>query len=218
MTNTSVRKNRGYWNEFYKNLNISVPSQFCVMVAVEIPKNATILEFGCGNGRDSLYLASQGYKVAAIDLSEEAITKCTDIAKSQKFSHAKFQVGSLDSDDDIASLFETARRLADDDEDVIGYSRFVMHSINDEQEASFIKNLQSTMLSGEKIYFEFRSSEDEKLQKTYENHYRRFVNTEKFIERLTNHGFNLDYSITGQGMAKYKTEDPFVSRLIFSKK
>ena len=217
MTNTSVRKNRGYWNEFYKNLNISVPSQFCVMVAIEISKNATILEFGCGNGRDSLYLASQGYKVAAIDLSEEAIVKCTDIAKGQNFSHAKFQVGSLDNEEHIKALFVTARSLANDGEDVIGYSRFVMHSINDEQEADFVKNLQSTMLSGEKIYFEFRSSEDEKLQKTYENHYRRFVNTEKFIETLTNHGFNLDYSITGQGMAKYKAEDPFVSRLIFSK-
>jgi len=32
-----------------------------------------IVEFGCGNGRDSLYLAKQGYSVIAGDLSTEAI-------------------------------------------------------------------------------------------------------------------------------------------------
>ena len=217
MTNTNVRTNKGYWNKFYKDLTLSVPSQFCAMVAVEIPDNATIIEFGCGNGRDSLYFASQGYKVSAMDLSEEAIAACSKSASNQKFSHSKFQVGSLDKEEDITSIFETARNLAGDEEEIVGYSRFVMHSINDEQEFAFMRHLGNSMLSGEKIYFEFRSFEDAKLQKTYDNHYRRFVKTEKFIEAMISLEFNLDYQITGQGMAKYKTEDPFVSRLIFTK-
>lgn len=36
-----------------------------------LPSNAYILDFGCGSGRDSKYFIEQGYKVKAIDGSEE---------------------------------------------------------------------------------------------------------------------------------------------------
>lgn len=36
-----------------------------------LPKNAYILDFGCGSGRDSKYFIERGYKVKAIDGSEE---------------------------------------------------------------------------------------------------------------------------------------------------
>ena len=73
------------------------------------------------------------------------------------------------------------------------------------------------MQAGEKVYLEFRSKEDAELDKTFGNHYRRFVDTDKFVKSMTDKGFKSLYGITGQGMAKYKDEDPFVSRLIFEK-
>ena len=36
-----------------------------------LPQGATILDFGCGSGRDTKYFLSQGYQVEAIDGSEE---------------------------------------------------------------------------------------------------------------------------------------------------
>lgn len=36
-----------------------------------IPKEGHILDVGCGSGRDSLYFLNQGYKLTAIDSSEE---------------------------------------------------------------------------------------------------------------------------------------------------
>ncbi len=36
-----------------------------------LPKNAYILDFGCGSGRDSKFFINNGYKVCAIDGSEE---------------------------------------------------------------------------------------------------------------------------------------------------
>lgn len=41
-----------------------------------VPLEDAILEVGCGEGRDALYLASIGYKVAGTDVSEEAINIC----------------------------------------------------------------------------------------------------------------------------------------------
>lgn len=37
----------------------------------KLPKNARILDFGCGSGRDTRYFLEQGYQVDAIDGSEE---------------------------------------------------------------------------------------------------------------------------------------------------
>ena len=212
----NVVANEGYWDDFYKNLTLSVPSQFCAMVAVEVPKSSTIVELGCGNGRDSLYFASQGLRVCAVDLSQQAIKACSAAAKRSGLGHAQFSVGSLARSEDISALFESARNVAGSGE-VIGYSRFVMHSINDEQEKLFLNSIAEAMRNGEKIYFEFRSKEDETLSKTFGNHYRRFVDTRSFETYLISLGFESLYSITGQGMAKYKDEDPFVSRLIFQK-
>lgn len=41
-----------------------------------VPREDAILEVGCGEGRDVLYLASNGYKVTGTDVSEEAINLC----------------------------------------------------------------------------------------------------------------------------------------------
>ncbi|MCI6152377.1 MAG: class I SAM-dependent methyltransferase [Fusobacterium perfoetens] len=37
----------------------------------ELPKNASILDLGCGSGRDSKYFIDNGYKVIASDFSKE---------------------------------------------------------------------------------------------------------------------------------------------------
>ena len=71
-----VATEKSYWNTFYTKFTLAVPSQFCVLTAVEVNKvTSSIVEFGCGNGRDSIYLANQGFHVFATDLSAETIRK-----------------------------------------------------------------------------------------------------------------------------------------------
>ena len=210
-----VTANKPYWDKFYAKMDLSVPSQFCVMVATEIPQGSCVLEFGCGNGRDSLYLASQRHKVCATDLSAAAVKKCQTRAEELGFKDMYFSQGDLSNLPQLKTLFEKGRELSSNDS-IIGYSRFVMHSMNDEQEDVFLENLGMLMRAGETMYFEFRSKEDANLEKTFGNHYRRFVDTDVFIEKMRD-DFDLKYQLTGQGMAKYKAEDPFVSRLIFEK-
>ena len=67
-----------YWNDFYSKSFIDVPSQFCVSITSDLHKKKTIVEFGSGTGRDSLYLASIGYIAVAMDLSVEAVEKCNE--------------------------------------------------------------------------------------------------------------------------------------------
>ncbi|WP_054871887.1 class I SAM-dependent methyltransferase [Caloranaerobacter sp. TR13] len=49
-----------------------------------IPLGNEICEVGCGEGRDALYLATQGYEITAVDISEEAIRKCKELAEERK--------------------------------------------------------------------------------------------------------------------------------------
>lgn len=48
------------------------------------PDGARILDVGCGEGRDCLFLMDLGYDVQAIDISEEAIRYCKDKAGAGK--------------------------------------------------------------------------------------------------------------------------------------
>ena len=48
-----------YWNNFYNKIvdetTFDIPSQFCCFMAIDIKKDTAILEFGCGNGKDSFF-------------------------------------------------------------------------------------------------------------------------------------------------------------------
>ena len=45
----------------------------------KITKNSNILELGCGEGRDAIYLLDNGYKVLGVDYSFAVIDKCNEL-------------------------------------------------------------------------------------------------------------------------------------------
>lgn len=218
MTAKDIEFNKKYWDSFYKSNHKHTPSQFCVCVLTEIKSDATIVELGSGNGRDSHYFASQGHVTIAMDLSHQAIKSCKELAKSRNIEHTAFIQGDITCKESIRNVVEHAREKSGKKE-VIFYSRFVMHSVDEGQELLFLKMLSDCMEAKEVVYFEFRSKEDSELKKHYGGHFRRYVDTDNFKQLLINEfGFGIDYSITGRGMAKFKEEDPFVSRVIARKK
>ena len=72
------------------------------MTAIEASERShPIIEFGCGNGRDSIYFATHGFKVYGCDLSKDAIEK--DTAKSKDVD-VIFKVVDASSNDEVQSL------------------------------------------------------------------------------------------------------------------
>lgn len=213
MTKKNIEFNKKYWDSFYTSNHKHTPSQFCVCVLTEINEDAVVVELGSGNGRDSHYFASQGHITIAMDLSDQAIKSCIDLAAERNIEHSTFFQGDLSSEESVQNITQHAREKSNG-RDMIFYSRFVMHSIDDAQELSFLTTLCNCMHQDEIVYFEFRSKEDAELTKHYGGHFRRYVDTDKFKQLLTNEfSFKIDYSITGKGMAKFKEEDPYVSRI-----
>ena len=58
-----------------------------VIKKYKITKNDKILDLGCGEGRDAIYLLNEGFNVTAIDYSNEVINKCNELTdnKYQKY-------------------------------------------------------------------------------------------------------------------------------------
>ena len=97
---------------------------------------------------------------------------------------------------------------------IIIYSRFFLHTLDKSQESKFMNILSKNLKYKDKIYFEFRTDKDEKNEKIYNKHFRRFVNFKEFIGELKQYHFDIEYHIEGKGMAKFASEDAFVGRII----
>ncbi len=61
------------WNRFLKFHGMIAPSAKLVQhLFNHVPRNGIILDLGCGEGRNSLYLSQVGYNIVGIDLSFKA--------------------------------------------------------------------------------------------------------------------------------------------------
>ena len=212
---------KDYWTEYYK-LNVAPiePSNFAkdtlpiILNHNTSREDITLLELGCGNGRDCVFFAQNGISVIAIDQSDEI--------QNLKSSH--YKCGNLNF---IQDNFITFRDYLQSQFNCI-YSRFTLHSIREDEENVMIKNAYNALFENGIFLIEVRSVKDnifgkgipangERNAYIYENHYRRFIELEEMIQKLQVTGFNILYSEEKSGFAPYKEENPIVIRIIAEK-
>lgn len=65
------------WNKTYKVRNMVSTLDYAknAFGKFQLKPRSSLLDIGCGDGRDALYFSAQGLQVTAIDFSEEAIGK-----------------------------------------------------------------------------------------------------------------------------------------------
>jgi ubiquinone/menaquinone biosynthesis C-methylase UbiE len=64
-----------YWDNFYKKFNLTKPSLFARFALKKLKKNSSLLEVGCGNGRDTFFFLKNKIRCTAYDISKTAINK-----------------------------------------------------------------------------------------------------------------------------------------------
>jgi bifunctional enzyme CysN/CysC len=211
-TKPSIRSK--YWNEVYASNNSpGYPSDFAKYVIEKINNNETLLEIGCGNGRDSVYFASKAAKVIGIDISGESINYCSTSFKNENL---EFYSASL------SQFFDRNKTITLD----VIYSRFVFHAMTLKEELETIDKSRILLKKGGKLFIECRSLKDplslkgEHISETERifGHYRRFVIAEELIKRLQNHDFEIIDFVEDNGLAVHVTEDPVVIRITAVKK
>lgn len=178
---------------------------------VKPKQKLNIIEFGCGNGRDAKHFHGFGHFVTVTD-------QCiTDELKQLANHDVRFQFlqGAVSKTSD--SVFTLVDEMQTDLPPLI-YSRFFQHTIDAQAETEMLQNISANICPGVLAFFELRLHQDELLQKTFGDHYRRFQSGAEFEAKLTLHGFHVLYRCEGVGYAKFGDEDPFVGRFIAVKR
>lgn len=113
------------------------PSSLCMLLLRLMPpgeKPIRVLDIGCGEGRDAVFLARCGYQVTAFDLAPSGIEKLNQLAR-----RANVQVESFCADVNHFRLAQTY--------DVL-FSSGVLHYIRPENRAAVMENWQSHTAPG----------------------------------------------------------------------
>src|ERR1051325_5565980 len=88
-----------FWETTYQNLasdTFGKPSDEVIALAKELPPGAAVLDLGCGEGRNALFLAERGFDVTAVDVSEHGVNKLRLLA-SQRGLNVRTDVADMRS-------------------------------------------------------------------------------------------------------------------------
>jgi SAM-dependent methyltransferase len=207
----------GYWESYYRQQGApELPSQFALFVANEVLSGelaapAAVLDIGCGNGRDTLFFARLGFAIGALDRSPTAIALCGERLRRElgpDGNAARLHVGKADGDglEKLAAEFEGPLLL---------YSRFFFHAIDETAESLVIERAATILKTrGGALAVEYRTTQDAASTKVTSDHYRRYIDPERFAARVMSAGLKVQWRAEGRGMAKYRTDDAHVARLI----
>lgn len=204
-------KDKSYWENYYKNLNLPVePSFFAKYIRRKFAKKGCkIIELGCGNGRDAFYFATTGCNVIAYD---QCVCEIARLNTTNKNSSLFFKA------EDFTKIKTPLSA------DLI-YSRFTLHAINERSEDMLMKWLPTVLKTKGLFCVEARGLKNEicGLGKAvdkeesafiFNNHYRRFIDKEKLCQKLNDIGFKILFCAERKGYAPYQGENQTFFRVI----
>jgi len=199
-----------YWDSLYTAGHTSEPSPFAVHIADQLPADASILDLGCGNGRDSCHFAATGHFTVGLDESAAAIESAERLRDmiAVPETTCTFEVADVTDPDVIErGLQQLPAHLPR-----VIYGRFLLHSLEPRQARSLMMGLGSKLEASDTVYLEFRTDEDSELPKVY-NHPRHFVSLAHFHEMARDARLHVNLMACGRGLAPFRDEDPMVARV-----
>jgi ubiquinone/menaquinone biosynthesis C-methylase UbiE len=166
-----------YWKNKWSNQPFEPANNFAKRVykLIKAKNLETLLDLGCGDGRDSIYFANKGLQVTTVDFSESAINRL----KSQNVT--------------ICCLLQDIRNIEfqDNSFDVI-YAHLSLHYFDNETTSKIFNNLYRILKKGGLFLLKCKSTDDHLFgqgEKVGENmykkgHVRHFFNKGYIKEKL----------------------------------
>jgi len=206
-----------YWESYYASIPLATkPSPFAKdmlkLVSAQRQKieGLSLIELGCGNGRDSVFFSGLGLQVLALD-------QCPKVVAALNREH-----GSANLSFESADF--TNLEASNNHYDIV-YSRFTLHAVNAEGELRTLQWTSDALTKGGLFLVEVRTVNDDffgigeevEPDAWVDTHYRRFVRTEEFCKRVLATGLEIVSFEEARGFAPYGDEDPVVLRLIARK-
>ena len=210
-----------YWDSFYKQhgrgkgINKSSTfAKFCLNFFLK-ENVENIIELGSGNGRDAIYFSHRQISVVAIDQSTVAIDLEREALSSQvsQYLHPKAM-------DFVTEDYSQYVRI-----DAF-YSRFTIHSITRKEEELLLHKVYDALKVDGLFCIEVRTTRDPLFGKgidcgdntfIFNEHKRRFVDSDKFLKQVLNMGFRLLYFTEENNLSVYNNDNPVLMRIILKK-
>lgn len=205
-------RDRGYWADYYKRgVAPEEPSQFAHHVMDNYAKQQeSLIELGCGNGRDARFFAHNKLAVIAVDQCEPEIEALSSVNPEHKLDYVTADFTNLED----ATLSH----------DLV-YSRFTLHSIDAAAQARTLAWSYRNLADGGRLCIETRGQKNELYRKgepvkgeadafIHDGHYRRFVDFDEFTAEVEANKFNIVEASEKTGYAPFGDTDYHFIRII----
>lgn len=204
-----------YWANFYARNELAAGSTFFEAVSGRDDVPRTVVDIGCGDGRDTFAFARKGFRAIGIDRSHVGIRHASEKAEKGGLE-AKLSFMAVDVADISAVRVAIAEaRKAANDGPLLYYLRFFLHSVTEEVQTGLMNAISDVSREGDFFAAEFRTEEDAETPKVYGGHYRRYQNGKAFGAALREtYGFAVLHEEEGRGLSPFKGEDPVLYRVI----
>ncbi|MDP2723105.1 MAG: class I SAM-dependent methyltransferase [Bacteroidales bacterium] len=199
-----------YWEQYYNQHRLpGKPSPFAEEIINHLLPHDSLLELGCGNGRDAIFFADHKIQVTGID---QAINEIDFLNRNYANDNLRFICDDFTKITKLNGLFDSI------------YSRFTFHAISLQQENHVLQWIKENLKSGGLFFLEVRSVKDKLFNEGVavvdeENakittHYRRFSDFAIIKQKIVDLGFSIVFSIEDKNLARYKDENPIIIRII----
>ena len=208
------QRTKVHWADFYARTEFTTGSSFFEFVNARDDMPATVIDIGCGDGRDSCAFGRAGRTVLGVDQSPVGVRRA--------FEHAE-RNGVADRVDfrecdvaDVAALGGLIDGVVDAHEGpVMFYLRFFLHAVPEDVQERLLDAIRKHARPGDLFAAEFRTDQDATRTKVHGKHYRRFQNAEEFRRSLTDRlEFEVLHEKEGTGLSPYGDEDPVLYRVV----
>jgi len=192
--------NQSYWDNFYNTFQPPLePSSFAKFIEPYLKPNQKILDVGCGNGRDTYYFEQQDYNISGFDL-----------INVKKFLGSSFIQGDVGESIPPSDVY---------------YCRFFIHTLQEKILDKFLNNIKTTSPNCT-LYLETRSTRgitnDTKTETNFKSpigkeHFRMLYSM-KYLYNKLEQNFNVFYIHESNNFSVYKSESPYLIRIMATPK
>ena len=173
-----------YWKKRVERKEKQAPTEFAkhCLNFLEDRKCTSLLDLGCGDGRDSIFFAKQGYEVTAVDVSPIALQILQKKIDEENIKNIRVM------EQDILNI-----EFPENSFDII-YAHLSLQYFLDKETTEVFKNIHKILKKGGFLFIKCKSTEDEDFGKgkmfetnvyvTRENYVRHFFDERYMREKL----------------------------------
>ena len=177
-----IMAQKDFWEAAWEKKKIKHPNKFARECYAQIrDKNfETLLDLGCGDGRDAAYFARKGFKVTAVDFSESGIRHLKQRIKEGKLSN-------------ITPLLKDIKKIKFKEKFDVIYAHLSLQYFDDARTTQIFNELFKILKKDGLIFIKCKSIEDDRYgvgkkvgEDTYlkGDHLRHFFTKEYMKEKL----------------------------------